>query len=300
LVVAGEIAVNAPVDCLLETSDVELIYYYVSPNDPLASPIPEHDALFVAICDLDETRDILAALELALANWPKPIINLPQNIRLTSREPASKLLHGAPGLISPATLRASRDSLLGEQSESIGFPVIIRPLDSHAGRNLAKIESIAELSAYLAKVGEKEFFLSPFIDYSGSDGLFRKMRLAVIDGRPYACHMGVSSHWMIHYLNAGMYDDPKKRQNEAAFMDGFNDFAKRHSAALEAIFQRTGLEYLCIDCAETKDGQLLIFEIDPTMVVHSMDPVDLFPYKQIHMQKVKNAFLNLLSRLTNR
>jgi hypothetical protein len=126
------------------------------------------------------------------------------------------------------------------------------------------------------------------------------MRIALIDGRPYACHMGVSSHWMIHYLNAGMYDDPKKREDEAAFMDGFDAFAERHRAAFEAIYELTGLEYLCIDCAETKDGQLLIFEIDPTMVVHSMDPADLFPYKQLHMKKVKDAFRKLLLRVTNR
>ncbi len=54
---------------------------------------------------------------------------------------------------------------------------------------------------------DAEFFISRFIDYSGKDGLFRKFRVALIDGKPYACHMGVSSNWMIHYVNAGMYED---------------------------------------------------------------------------------------------
>jgi len=40
LSVAGDISENTPLDCLLEYSDVELIYYYVTPNDPLALPIP--------------------------------------------------------------------------------------------------------------------------------------------------------------------------------------------------------------------------------------------------------------------
>ena len=68
--------------------------------------------------------------------------------------------------------------------------------------------------------------------------------------------------------------------------------------ALEAIYQRTLLDYLCIDCAETRDGQLLVFEIDHAMVVHAMDPEDLFPYKRQHMQKVKYAFRDFLLRLT--
>jgi hypothetical protein len=38
-----------------------------------------------------------------------------------------------------------------------------------------------------------------------------------------------------------------------------------------------------------------VFELDPGAVVHSMDPVDLFPYKQAQMQKVFRAFREMLS-----
>ena len=81
-------------------------------------------------------------------------------------------------------------------------------------------------------------------------------------------------------------------------MAHFDDFAQRHRLALQAICRRTKLDYLCIDCAETPDGQLLVFEIDHAMVVHAMDPEHQFPYKQPHMQKVKNAFRDFLFRLT--
>ena len=33
------------------------------------------------------------------------------------------------------------------------------------------------------------------------------------------------------------------------------------------------------------------------MVVHAMDPEDLFPYKQVHMLKVKQAFDDFLYSL---
>jgi hypothetical protein len=80
-------------------------------------------------------------------------------------------------------------------------------------------------------------------------------------------------------------------------MDGFAAFAERHQTALTAIHQRSKMEYICIDCAETPSGELLIFEIDHAMVVHAMDPEDLFPYKQIHMGKVRQAFENFLFSL---
>ncbi len=309
LSVPGDISENTPLDCLLEDSDVDLVFYYVSPHDPLALPIPEHDAVFVAICESGANRATLAALEQALAKWPRPVINKPQYIPPTGREAACRLLRDAPGLLIPATHHATRAVLLEIAAGSIAlsgqypgcdFPIIVRPVGSHAGRDLKRIEYPQELADYLARVEGAEFFLSRFIDYSGKDGLFRKFRVILIDGKPYACHMGISSHWMIHYVNAGMYKDAGKREEEAAFMQHFDAFAQRHRKALDAVYQRTRLDYLCIDCAETKDGQLFIFEIDHTMVVHAMDPEQLFPYKQVHMLKVKNAFRDFLFRLTGK
>ncbi len=309
LCVPGDISENTPMDCLLENSDVDLIFYYVSPDDPLALPIPAHDALFVAICESDHNRKVLASLQQSLAHWPLPVINKPQFIPSTGREAASKLLQDAPGLLIPPTLHAPRALLLdiaagkiqlSEQFAGCDVPIIVRPVGSHAGRDLARIESATELGAYLSKVQDEEFFISPFIDYSGQDGMFRKFRVVLVDGKPYASHMGISSNWMIHYVNAGMYEDAAKRLEEAAFMEYFDDFASRHRTALDAIYHRTQLDYLCIDCGETRDGHLLIFEIDHTMVVHAMDPEQLFPYKQVHMQKVKTAFRDFLFRLTNK
>jgi hypothetical protein len=94
-----------------------------------------------------------------------------------------------------------------------------------------------------------------------------------------------------------MYEDAAKRAEEAAFMEGFDAFAARHRAALDAIWRRSRLDYVCIDCAETRDGELLVFEIDHAMVAHAMDPAELFPYKQPQMRRVKAAFVGLLRSL---
>ena len=79
-------------------------------------------------------------------------------------------------------------------------------------------------------------------------------------------------------------------------MEGFGGFADRHRAALAALCQRIPLDYFCIDCAETRDGELMIFEADHVMVVHAMDPEALFPYKQEKMRRVEAAFRSMLLR----
>jgi len=301
LVAPGDLAENMPLDCLLEHSDIDLDFYYLSrgTGSPFSVPLPDHDALVVGIVESDENRALLASLEQLLAGWSKPVINAPGKIPATERGVASALLHNVPGLLMPPTLRASREELqaiasgatqLPELFDDCDFPIIARPVGSYGGHGLEKIESPEGIAGFLAKLDGATFFLSNFIDYSGADGLFRKIRIALIDGVPFACHMAVSANWMIHYVNADMYTDAQRRAEEAVFMDNFDAFAERHRAALRAIYERTSLDYVCIDCAETPDGRLLLFEVDHVMVIHAMDPEDMFPHKQVHMAKVRDAF----------
>ncbi len=310
LMSAGDIAENTPIECVLEDSDIDLIFYYVDTTGSLPTNLPAHDVIMVGMSDSDAIRPVLAALDHTLATCPTPIINAPRHIPSTNRQLASLLLHDAPGLRIPSTQRVTRaqlfalrqaDALLPQHLPDYSYPFIVRPIDSQAGRDLARIENAASLTTYLTQMTrEVDFFIAQFIDYRSADGLFRKYRIALIEGRPFACHMGISQHWMIHYVNAGMYEDAHKRTEEAHFMESFAEFSLRHQTALNAIYERTQLDYLCIDCAETTTGELLIFEIDHTMVVHAMDPIELFPYKAHHMRKVKEAMRKMLhNRVSN-
>lgn len=73
-------------------------------------------------------------------------------------------------------------------------------------------------------------------------------------------------------------------------------FARRHVAALAGIVTRIGLDYFIVDCAETRDGRLLVFEADNTAIVHDMDPPDVFPYKPPQMRKIFDAFAAMIER----
>ncbi|WP_413674365.1 RimK family alpha-L-glutamate ligase [Massilia cellulosiltytica] len=292
----GDFMANTPVEFLLQTSSIAATVQYVTTDLPLPEEVPDHDVLFVAIAQSDANAPLLRDVARMLDGWPRPVINRPEQIAHLSRDGVCAALDGAAGTLVPRTMRLDRARAM--QLTDDAFPLIVRPVDSHAGTDLQKVDDGTALHAYLATHPASEFYLAPFVDYSGPDGQFRKYRIVLIDGTPFICHLAISSHWMVHYLNAGMDDSAAKRAEEAAGMAAFDDgFARRHAAALAEIDSRMGLPYLGIDCAETRDGRLLIFEVDNAMVVHAMDDPGRYPYKGPVMELVFGAFEKMLHRV---
>ncbi len=304
LVGPGDLMSNTPLEFMLEDSDVALDMLYVAPQLPLPAALPEHDVLFVAIGESQSNLPLLAAVDDAVKAWPKPTLNAPDRIAALSRDKVSMVLATARGVYTPDTVRVTRHAFgqLGDGSLALAevitdgrFPLIVRPVDSHAGRGLARIDDAAAIAPYLETQQDEQFYVSLFVDYRATDGLYRKYRVVLIDGRPYLCHLAISEHWMIHYLNAGMEESAEKRAEEARCMASFDaEFAHRHAGAFRAIHELTGLDFVGIDCGETPDGRLLVFEVDSDMIVHAIDPVDMFPYKQPQMRKVFAALRAML------
>lgn len=306
----GDMMDNTPVDFLLEGSDVSLDLLFVSMDMPFPDSLPEHDVLIVAIGQTDENQTLLEQVGQLIKSSRHPVLNPPEKISRLSRESVSELLSSAPGIEIPHTARIDRPALQQVYNSEISiasilkqenFPIIIRPVGSHAGEGLAKLDSLSAISDYLLERTENEFNIARFVEYRNQDGLYRKYRIALIDGQPFACHMALSEHWMIHYKNTGMAESEAKRAEEASFMAHFeSDFALKHQKAFSMIAERLGLDYLVIDCGETTEGKLLIFEADNLGFVHAMDPVAIYPYKAPQMQKVFNAFYSMLKRVRDK
>jgi len=300
----GDLMANSPLELLLEELDVELNLVYVTPELDLPLDLPPHDVLFIAVAESRQNLPLLEKIRQAVEHWPCPVLNRPERIARLARDQNSVLLSGISGVEMPGTLIINREALQRITEGALlmscvlgdgDFPVIVRPVDSHAGKGLERLDDAAALGGYLDLMAQDEFYVSRFVDYRSADGQYRKYRIVLIEGAPYVCHMGISDHWMIHYLNAGMAESAEKRAEEARFMAQFDDeFALRHREAFRAINERAGLDYLGVDCAETAEGRLLIFEIDSCMIVHAIDPVDVFPYKQPQMRKVFAAFRRML------
>lgn len=306
LAAAIDMGGNTPIEFLLEESGIELLTLYVVAGVELPVPLPEHDVAIVIASDSEECREALRKIDSVAASWPRPLLNPPHLVSNLDRDKLCRLLAGIGGLEIPATAGVTREQLeqvasadrrLPDLAAGLRFPLIVRPRGSHAGVGLARLDDAAAVRGYLAERPEQEFFVSRFVDYSGDDGLFRKCRIVVVDGQPYPCHMAIADRWDIWYLNAGMAFSEDKRFEESEFMRTFaNGFALRHKRALAAMIGRVGLDYFTVDCAENKNGELLIFEADNTAVVHNMDSPDVFPYKPAQMRAIFEAFAAMLCR----
>ncbi len=292
----GDLMMNTPLDFLTRSLNVQLDLLYLLPGVPLPDAIPDHDVAYIGGGDINAPEALERRTRL-YRTWPRPVINDPAQVSQLARALLARNLADAPGICSPLCRRLTRaDVLAGIDTP---YPVLIRPVGSHAGANLTKADGPADIAAYLGLVQTNEYYVTRFEDYRSPDGMFRKYRIAFFDRQPFLCHMGVSVNWMIHYLNAGMTSNEDRRLDEAqAMLDFDTGFADRHRAAFETLNDRIGLDYYTIDCGETKDGRLLIFEADAEAIVHDMDPPDLFPYKAPQMKRVFAAFNVMLHRRT--
>ncbi|MGF6774049.1 glutathione synthase/RimK-type ligase-like ATP-grasp enzyme [Paraburkholderia sp. GAS199] len=302
----GDLMANTPFECLLEKADLQIDVLYVDAELPREYALPEHDVVMVAACANDANNEVLARIAALLNTTRKRVVNAPQGIAHTTRDGAYALLGGVRGIRMAPTVRVSRAQALelgsaqhtSQAAPGMRFPLIIRPVGSHAGQDLERMTCFEELAAYVERSTCAEFYVAPFIDYRSADGLFRKYRIVMIGKTPYLCHMGISAHWMVHYPYQEMIAHAERRDEEARAMSGFDSaFAIRHREAMQAVVELTGLDYVGFDCAESADGQLVIFEIATGMVVHDMDDPVIFPYKQARMRRVFDAFHQMLVAL---
>jgi hypothetical protein len=308
LVAPGDFMNNAQLEFLLDGSDIGLDVLYVIPGKPLPSALPEHDVVFCAVNESDENIPILERIGQLLSRWPRPVLNAPEKIKGLTRDGIAALFADSTKICAPKVIRVGLPDLrrLADNKVSldallagVNFPILVRPVGSHCGKNLDKIDSPELLANFLQGLegDQGDFFLAAFMDYRGADGQFRKYRVALIDGVPLLCHMAPSEQWKIHYINVGMAENAAKRAEEAQAMKTFDfDFAERHRVAFAELCARIGLDYFGIDCAELPDGRLLLFEAETAMVIHAMDSPTLYPYKQEQMAKVFAAFRAMIER----
>ena len=290
---------NTPIEFLLDGSGFEILTYYPNLAAMEKAQLPDHDVAFCAVpADAPGAWAFHAGVRQLMGE--RPVLNLPEALVSLDRDALGQgvgpVPGSAPGLRFPKTERLPR-ACVGA-AEVGPMPWVIRPVGSHAGKGLERIDSPAELTAYLERRAESEFHVSAFIDYaSPADGQFRKYRVVFVGGRAFPCHMAIADRWDLWYLNAGMEGSTGKRREEAAFMDGFDaGFATRHRRALRALSSGIGLDYFGIDCAEDAQGNLVVFEADNALIVHDMDPQAIFPYKSHHMRRIFAAFEAMLHR----
>jgi tetratricopeptide (TPR) repeat protein len=296
LCIAGTFQANIPLDFILNLEHVTVHKLYLGEHP--VPQLPAYDIVFNTIADAPNAHAALSAAERFITTQNRPTLNAPGLIPLTSRDAVANRFANSATVAVAATRQANR---ITAGAVRPAYPFLIRPLDSHAGNDLAKIDDADALSAYLAAVSQEEFYLSEFVDSRSADGYYRKYRIVFVDGVAYPVHLAISPRWMIHYYNAPMADNAWMRDEEHAFMrDVASVFSGILADGLREIVREIPLDYFGIDCSIAPDGRVLLFEASSAMIVHMRDPIDLYPYKAKYVPRIIAALERLFDERLQR
>ncbi len=110
----------------------------------------------------------------------------------------------------------------------------------------------------------RDYYVTEFVDYRSADGLYRKSRLFVIDGKAYPRHQVLSRHWNIHAASREelMQNNPELQEEEKRFLGGPDKLILHRC---QSIYEFLELEFFGIDCSINDQNELLIFEINACM-----------------------------------
>ncbi len=292
----GDWQANIPVDFLLDRTTTTVHKLYLLDTDRLMrETIPEHDVIWNTIAESPEARPHLALAALVERAAQRPFLNAPERVLATARLELGATLAHSGARVAPIA-EITRTELI-QANIPFAFPIIARPVGSHAGHGLERLDEAAACAAYVERTAYDAFYVSPFVDYRNADGYYRKYRIIFVDGQAFAVHLAISPNWMIHYYNAPMADNQWMRDEEARFLAGVQHvFDGERADALDRIASAVGLEYFGIDCTLDPDGRVFVFEADPAMLVHTSDPIERYPYKHEYIPRIYRAVERMIDR----
>ena len=257
------------------------------------------DVVVNLLSDVDQAARVLPLAAGLVERLGKPVVNDPRKILRTSRDSTAELLTGIVGCRIPKILRQPQGSTLSVEDIRIAFPdaasILARPVGTHGGDDFDKIDGTTELAAYLAAPAATDRYFIEYADYGSADGHFRKYRFIFVNGEVLPYHLAIGNDWKVHHVNTDMANQEWMQHEEAAFLnDPTQVFNSGHYQVLREIQQRIGLDYFGIDCSIDTNGELLVFEVNASMLVH--DDNAEFPYKDPAVRRIKAAFDAMLAK----
>jgi hypothetical protein len=269
---------NVPTHHLLDERVFAVTAIHAEFYDP-EEPLPPHDIVFNAIGDADLCAEALTGAERVLARTTAPVINPPALVRATTRSFNAQRLAGVPHMIVPSIRPTSREAL--REAAELTFPLLLRAPGYHTGRHFALVERQADLAGAIAALPPGGLLQIDYLDARGGDGMFRKYRVMIIEGRLYPLHLAISADWKVHYFSSGMTQNAAWRAEERAFLEDMaGTLGGVAVGALEAVARRLALDYAGIDFGRAADGRLLFFEANAAMVINPPPPDPLWDYRR--------------------
>ena len=301
---------NTPLEKLVDDR-VFLTHVVVADFYDTGVPLPEHRLVINGIGDSDAAENALLAAESLVAFSQSPVVNQPAAVRATGRCENAARLANLPGVIAPATatfpyaLLAGEGGLAALSQHGFVFPLLLRAPGFHMGQHFDLVESLDALSSAVAGLPGAgrpgaELLVIQYLDARGADGCARKYRVMFVDGRLYPLHLAISPNWKIHYFSADMKDRPDHRAEEAEFLaDMRSVLGDKAMAALERVQAALGLDYGGVDFGLSRQGEVLLFEANATMVVEQPDDDPRWDYRRAAVSRIHTGVREMLMRNAN-
>jgi tetratricopeptide (TPR) repeat protein len=295
---------NTPTEYLLSGSayDANTLAVFDGRDYDLEALRQNGDVLVNLISDADqaEMQALFPQVTDLVDRLGLPTVNLPHKVRQTTRESVARLLDGIPACRIPRVLRLPADiSEIAalEAAATFAMPILVRPAGTHGGDDFEKFDEPSDVTGFIQRHPDTEHYLIQYLDYRSADGHFRKYRFIFVGDEILPYHLAIGLDWKLHHDSTDMIDHAWMQREEEAFLnDPWAVFNPGHTGALRAIRQTIGLEYLGIDCGLDAAGQLVVFEVNASMLVHQRN--DDFPYKAPFVERIRLAFDAMLRRMT--
>jgi glutathione synthase/RimK-type ligase-like ATP-grasp enzyme len=285
---------NTPADYLFKDAayDVDTLAL-LGDDEPDIGSFGHIDLVVNLISDADSAAAVLPQALRRTERLGLPVVNDPDSIKRTTRDAVATLLPGIAGCRIPKILRldAGADLSVAALSAVVPFscPVLARPAGTHGGDDFEKFDNFAALSDCLRARQDADHYVVEYVDYASRDGHFRKYRFIFVGDEILPYHLAIGNDWKVHHVTTDMANRPWMQQEEAAFLANPGAvFSASHYEVLREVRGRIGLDYFGIDCSLDERGDLLVFEVNASMLVH--DDNAEFPYKDPHVRAIKAAF----------
>ncbi len=259
--------------------------------------LPRFDLAYNATGDPDMSGEVARPLRRFLESCAKPLLNHPDKVARTARNRLPGLLAGIDHLLVPRVRRYA-SATEWEDSLSAELPLLVRPVNTHGGVGLALAQSAAEFEQ-VRRTQAGPVYVLPYVDFRSADGFFRKYRIIFVDRKPYPYHLAISPHWLVHYYSAEMESHPWKLAEEEAFLrDPETALGTAGMQAIRAIGARMDLDYAGIDFSVMPDGRILVFESNPTMLIHTEELYGPLAHKNPYIFRLAEKFEEMLMERT--
>ena len=255
---------NAPFRKYLDDQTFLTLQVIADFHDP-ALALPPHQLVINCISDADACRASLEAAcgsagaaakragdQCARATY-SPLTASPNARRLGGD---SRRAHAADRHVFPRTFFAGPQAGRRSRRTGFAFPLLLRAPGFHTGLHFVRVESAQELDAALAELPGDRISVIEFLDARSADGLIRKYRVMMIDGKLYPAHAAVSPDWKVHYFSAAMADVPEHRAEDREFLENMpRVLGPRAMEALRRIQDALKLDYAGVDFSLGRSGE---------------------------------------------